>query len=201
MLGVTSVIVLVSGGPGAGKTTLARPLAAALALPLLSKDVLKESIYDSLGFDPGDAAASKLAGSAAMELLWALAADCPRVVLEANFRPSSDDERRRIAELRRLTIEVYCACPVDLASERFVARAARPGHHGAHPKTLSAAAMAEWNRPLDVGALIEVDTTAAVDVDQLARRIRTMLGEREVLSPRRSQEGPGRQLPEQMPAR
>jgi adenylate kinase family enzyme len=40
----TRVVVLVSGAPDAGKTALAVPLAAALGLPLLSKDQIKETL-------------------------------------------------------------------------------------------------------------------------------------------------------------
>ncbi len=47
-------IVIVSGAPGAGKTTLAPPLAAALGLPLFAKDTIKETLYDLLGYDEAD---------------------------------------------------------------------------------------------------------------------------------------------------
>jgi hypothetical protein len=98
-------VVLVSGMPGAGKSTLAGPLAAALRLPLLSKDLIKETMHDGLngaGRDPGtpaDLAWSRGLGATAMELLWALAAQAPAVMLEANFRPRSEYERDRIAGL------------------------------------------------------------------------------------------------------
>jgi uridine kinase len=40
---MTSVLVLVTGPPASGKTTLARPLADALDLPLIGKDLIKEA--------------------------------------------------------------------------------------------------------------------------------------------------------------
>lgn len=42
-------VVLVTGVPAAGKSTLARALSARLGMPLLSKDRVKEVLYDTLG--------------------------------------------------------------------------------------------------------------------------------------------------------
>jgi hypothetical protein len=41
-----------------------------------------------------------------MELLWRLAGECPVVVLEANFRSQSTDERERVLELSSRPVEV-----------------------------------------------------------------------------------------------
>ncbi len=41
-------VVLVSGAPGAGKSTLAGPLAAELGFALLTKDQIKETLHDAL---------------------------------------------------------------------------------------------------------------------------------------------------------
>src|SRR5215510_263646 len=69
--------VFVSGAPGAGKTSLAVPLAAELGFALVSKDRIKETLHDALGAPEPDLAWSRALGAAAMELLWALAADAP----------------------------------------------------------------------------------------------------------------------------
>ena len=81
-------LIIVSGPPGSGKTTLATRLAADLRLPLLTKDRIKEILFDTLGWS--DRAWSQRLGTATMELLYAdleaqLAAGCPSVI-ESNFR-------------------------------------------------------------------------------------------------------------------
>src|SRR6202020_3409585 len=104
-------LVYVSGAPGAGKTSLAGPLAAELGYALITKDTIKETLHDALGAPEADLAWSRRLGGAAMELLWALAADAPAVVIEANFRPRSAYERSRILALSDRPVEVNCACP------------------------------------------------------------------------------------------
>ena len=42
-------MVFVSGAPGAGKTSLAFPLAAEWGFALVCKDKLKETLHDALG--------------------------------------------------------------------------------------------------------------------------------------------------------
>ena len=164
-------MVLVSGAPGSGKTSLAVPLAAELGFALLRKDRIKETLHDGLGAPEPDLAWSKRLGGAAMELLWALAADAPAVVLEANFRPRSAYERGRIKALSATPVEVNCACPPELAARRYAERAA--ASHPVHVMTtLSPAFLAEFDRPVGLGDLITVDTTGPVDVAALAARVR-----------------------------
>ena len=167
--------VLVSGAPGAGKSTLAGPLAHRLGFPLLSKDCIKESLFDSLEGIPNDLSFSRQIGGAAMELLWTLAAQCPQVVLEANFRPHSAYERARIEALQGPIIEVYCRCPLEEAARRFAERAQLSKHHPAHPfQKAPPSFFAEFDRPVGIGSLIEVDTTQPVDIESLADRLKTM---------------------------
>ena len=166
-------ISLVSGAPGAGKTTLAVQLADALGAPLFAKDLIKETLWDALGAPTGDLGWSRRLGAAAMELLWALAERCPAAILEANFRSRSAYERSRILALSPHVVEVYCWCPPEVAASRYAARAAGPGRHPAHVlPTLSASLLEEFDQPVGIGTVINVDTTGAVDVAWIADAVR-----------------------------
>jgi predicted kinase len=118
-------MVLVTGPPAAGKTTLAGPLAAALGLPLIGKALIKEALFDALG--TGDRAWSRRLGAASFEVLYAVAGALPAVVLDANLGPEAGPRLRAPdADL----IEVFCRCPPEEVERRFAARAPRrhPGH-------------------------------------------------------------------------
>lgn len=164
----------VSGKPGAGKTSLAFPLAAELGYSLLTKDLIKETLHDAL-YVPGpggiDREWSRKLGGAAMELLWALAARAGDMVIEANFRPYSDYERGRLRSLGDRIVEVHCACPAPVAAARYSARPAHPVHV---VKTLPPSAMNEYDRPVGIGSLITVDTTAPVDIGAVAAEVRRL---------------------------
>lgn len=169
-------IVIVSGAPGAGKTSLAVPLAARLGFPLFSKDVLKQALTDALGDQDGDLAWSRRIGGAAMETLWSLAANAPQAVLEANFRPHSDYERAKLAALDALIVEVHCDCGAEETARRFRERAKASGHHAAHPlKELPPDLLAEYDRPVATGPVIEVDTRGPVDLNALVEAVHRAL--------------------------
>ncbi|HMG41350.1 MAG TPA: AAA family ATPase [Acidimicrobiales bacterium] len=163
------VVVLVSGPPGSGKSTVAVPLAGALGFPLVAKDYVKEAIWDAVGPPVGDLTWSRRTGAAVMEVLWAVAARCDRVVLEANFRPRSHYERGKLAGLDACVVEVYCSCAAEIAACRYAARASSDAHHAAHVgRTVTPEALAEFDRPVALGPVIRVDTTAPVDIHTLA---------------------------------
>jgi predicted kinase len=173
-------IVLVSGPPASGKTTLARPLAEALGFALLTKDDIKESLFTSMDGVPGDVAFSRRLSEAAMHLLWALAPQCPQVVLEANFRTQSALERGQVAKLiaqpgTRL-VEVFCRIPLEEAARRFEERARLERHHPAHALAeMSLEQLAVYAEPFAMSPVIEIDTSRAVDADALLARVHEAL--------------------------
>ncbi|MFZ0547163.1 MAG: AAA family ATPase [Candidatus Promineifilaceae bacterium] len=165
-------IVLVSGAPGVGKTTLAVPLANVLQFTLIAKDDIKETLYEALNGHPDDAAFSRKIGIAAWEVLWKLASRAPQVVLEANFRPNNTVERSHLAALKGQIIEVRCRCSPEEAIRRYAARDMAGERHPAHAlHKITAEQVAEFDDWLGFGTLIEVNTSQPVDISALAERI------------------------------
>ena len=90
------MVVLVNGLPAAGKSTLVPHLAAALQLPLVSKDVIEEIHADTLGSDPPPGVTqrdgNRRLGAAASRTMWALLATSPPdAVLENSWRADVRD--------------------------------------------------------------------------------------------------------------
>jgi predicted kinase len=167
-------MVFVSGAPGAGKTSLAVPLAAELGFALVCKDRLKETLHHALGAPAPDLAWSRMLGAAAMELLWALAADAPSVVIEANFRPHDPYQRNKLAALAEHPVEIYCQCDPGLAAHRYNdrARTCHPIHVLA---SIPADVRAEYDQPVGIGTLVTVNTAIPVDVTAVAATVRAYL--------------------------
>jgi len=166
--------VYISGRLGAGKSTLAFPLAAELGYSLVTKDLIKETLHDAL-YVPGegelDRAWSRRLGSASFALLWALAARAGDMVIEANFHPHSDFELGRLRGLGDGVVEVHCACPAEVAVARYNARRRHEVHW---LTTATLATMDRYDRPVGVGPLIIVDTTVPVDVASVAAEVRRL---------------------------
>ncbi|MGY6499569.1 MAG: AAA family ATPase [Acidimicrobiales bacterium] len=167
--------IVVSGAPGSGKTALARPLAQALNLPLFSKDEIKEALFDELG--TGDRLWSRRLGRASITVLYRLAADSHAAVLESVFQREA--AVADLAALGKPVIEVHCSCPAELAIERFQARSEADRHPGhldtRQPLNKLEELVQEGCRPLGLGGpLLEVDTAAPVDLDEVVAWVRSL---------------------------
>ena len=141
-----SRIAYISGRPGAGKSSLAFPLAADLGYSLVTKDMVKEALHDAL-YVPGsgefDLAWSRRLGAASFALLWTLAARAGDMVIEANFDPHNDEALGQLGGLVGRTVEVHCACPAEVAVARYNAR---PRHEVHWLKTATLTTMDRYDQ-------------------------------------------------------
>lgn len=166
--------VIVSGPPASGKTTLAPQLAAALGLPVVAKDTIKDALISTLGVR--DVEDSRTLGRAAVAAMLAVAAASPvGAVVESNFYRSraADD----IRALRGRVVEVFCRCSRDVAAERYAARTGtRSAGHFDHERTADELWNDEVAEPVAGGwPVIEVDTDQPLKVDEVVAAVRAAL--------------------------
>jgi predicted kinase len=153
-------LIVVSGAPGTGKSTIAGALGDELRFAVLSLDPIKEALADVLGL--GDEDWSNRVGDAAAEVVFRLSAAFPDAVAEGWWRGARRD--RAVAEFAG-AIEVFCHCDPRLAGERATTRIADGRRHPIHRDVINPAMadrvafLADTVTPLGLGrALITVDT-------------------------------------------
>ena len=163
-------MLVVTGPPASGKSTVAAQLAQALGWPLLAKDDIKERLFDVLG--SSDREWSRRLSAASYELLFDVTSRCLRagnsVVLEANFRDAHGTRLRAVlVEHQARCAQVVCTADPAVLELRLRARSADAGRHPGHrdvalidelPELIAASGQA-----LEVeGPVLRLDTTRGV---------------------------------------
>lgn len=176
-----TLLIIINGIPGTGKTTLAKQLSAKLGIPHICGDDIKELLFDKLG--EVDIEWSRELGDITTDMLFdlvsGLLARGRSIIVEGAFV--------RDATLLRLTtlltpsvayVEIYCKTDAAVRRERFSKRARsgerHPGHFDTHYEDMIDDEMLVRHAPIAAGPVIEVDTTqhlAEDKVDELIRQV------------------------------
>jgi predicted kinase len=178
------LVLIITGAPASGKSTLGPRLASALGLPYLSKDLFKESLFETLGV--ADRAWSQRLGVASIQLLFkstaALLEAGQSLAVESNFQTRlSTPEFQGFAERFGCRfIQVVCTASGPTLVERFERRVVSGERHPGHA---DAETLAEWRtallaqhwEALDLpGPVLTVNTEGTVDVEALVGRLRVL---------------------------
>ena len=145
--------ILVTGIPASGKSTMARFLAEAFGLPVISKDRIKECLYDTIGFRSREEKV-KL-GTASMQIMYDLAEELMRsarpFILENNFENVSKEGLLTILEKYEYkAITVTLTGDYKIIYQRFLERNRDPGRHPGHVVNDCYPGSKEINSPVQI---------------------------------------------------
>jgi predicted kinase len=180
-------IIIVTGRPAAGKSTLAKWLSQELKLPLVSKDSIREALFDRLGWKDREWAQELGKASVDMMFYFARAELAVRhsIVMDNSFYlPVSNPRFQALKkQYHAESIQIVCDSDRDTLFQRFKSRADSGTRHPGHGdqdvlEELYANLADTSSQILDIGgAVIEVDTTdfAKVDYQSILEQVKKSL--------------------------
>ncbi|HEX5943259.1 MAG TPA: ATP-binding protein [Anaerolineales bacterium] len=182
-----STIIIVTGRPAAGKSTLAKWLSQELKLPLVSKDTIREELFNRLGWK--DRKWAQELGKASVDMMFYFAkaelAVGRSIIMDNSFYPPVSNPR--FQELKEQyhaeSIQIVCDSDRETLYRRFKDRAAAGNRHPGHGdqdvlKELYANLGHTSTQTLDIGGkVIEVDTTEfeKVDYREILKQVKQLI--------------------------
>ena len=172
---MSPTIIIVTGRPAAGKSTLAKWLSRELKLPWVSKDRIREQLFDRLGWK--DRKWAQELGKASVDMMFYFAKSELEVghslIMDNSFAPPASNSRfLALKEQYQVgSIQIVCNSDRETLFQRFKERADSgmryPGHGDQNVLQELYTNLADSaSSILDIGgSVIEVDTTDFLRVD------------------------------------
>lgn len=179
------VLIIVNGPAGVGKTTLARKLAEHFTFPLLTKDDIKESLFDTLGWK--DREWSKKVGAASFAILHReiilFLAGGQSLITETVFRKQHDKKKFQEYENTARILELSLFCDGTVLVERFKQRSEDEDRHPGHRDHLNYEEFESYLREgsvplLGVGKTLKIDMAnfGKVDTEKIFADVQEFIG-------------------------
>ena len=126
--------ILVTGSPAAGKSTMAEVMSERLKLPVISKDTIKELLFDNVGFQ---SRAEKVnLGIASMGIMYYVAGQLMRAgqpfILENNFESSEYGIKNLMEKYQYSVLTITLTGDYKVIYQRFLERENSPDRHRGH---------------------------------------------------------------------
>jgi len=133
--GVCMYCILVTEIPAAGKSTMAEVISERLKLPVISKDTIKELLFDNVGFRSREEKVNL--GIASMEIMYYIAGQLMKAgqsfILENNFEYSSEHGMKKLLEQYRYSVLIITLTgDYKAIYRRFLERESSPDRHRGH---------------------------------------------------------------------
>lgn len=171
-------LIIVSGLPGTGKTTLSKKISDKFNLPLVGMDAIKETMWDNMGHEFDFEFSDKI-GKTAFELaFYCINSSLSKgvsMVVEAHFSPERNNDRiNKLKEAYNVNIlQIYCDCETETLRKRFKERMGRDSYHKGHKHTISLHgedrilnSLGTKNKRLDInGVTYDLDTSIPEIID------------------------------------
>lgn len=180
-------LIIITGLPGTGKTTLGKKLAEEFSLPFICKDDIKEFLFDNLGWK--DREWSKKLGIASYELLYYIVEVNLKagksLIVETNFHPTLSTEK--FLDMKKKydfeSFQIRCVTDGEILFDRFKKRANSDERHPGHIDNWS---INEWQpillqgkiETLNIGGeIFDIDTSDfnKVNFNELVSAIKSVI--------------------------